>query len=162
MRLTGVLADRDSWVTYGVCPIEKAMKVVGSRNAMLTLREAFYGTTRFDDFAHRVGMSSATTAANLKALVGAGLLEKRAYREEGSRERHEYVLTPAGEGLMPIVFGLFAWGMEHCDSPPPLSLRHAECGSPLTAQLVCGDDHEVAPDDVELRVRRTRARSGAG
>jgi DNA-binding HxlR family transcriptional regulator len=33
------------------CTIAKALDVVGTRSAFLLLREAFYGTTRFDDFA---------------------------------------------------------------------------------------------------------------
>ena len=43
MRLRGPLKDRDSWVTHGKCPIEKAMRIVGSRNAMLVMREESFG-----------------------------------------------------------------------------------------------------------------------
>ena len=39
------------------CTIAKAMEVLSTRSALLILREAFYGTTRFDDFAERVGIS---------------------------------------------------------------------------------------------------------
>jgi DNA-binding HxlR family transcriptional regulator len=154
MRLMGRLADRSSWITHGACPIEKTMKVVGSRNAMLTMREAFYGTTRFDDFAEAVGMSDATTAANLKALVSAGLLEKRPYREEGARTRAEYVLTRAGEDLMPVVFGLFDWGMKHAAEPPPLVLRHEGCTHDVGVRMVCDCGFQPQPDEVELRVRQ--------
>lgn len=158
MRLTGVLADRGTWVTQGDCPIEKAMAVVGSRNAMLVMREAFYGTSRFDDFAERVGMSSATTAANLRALVEAGLLAKAPYQDVGARTRHEYALTAAGTDLMPVVLGLFDWGMRHCAEPPPLELRHHDCGEPVTVAMVCDGGHVVAPDEVDLRAIRRRSR----
>lgn len=153
MRLMGRLADRSSWITYGACPIEKTMGIVGSRNAMLTMREAFYGTRRFDDFAVAVGMSDATTAANLKALVSAGLLEKRPYREEGARTRAEYVLTPAGEDLMPVVFGLFDWGMKHAPDPPALALRHEGCVHEVGVRMVCECGVQPRPDDMELRIR---------
>jgi DNA-binding HxlR family transcriptional regulator len=155
MRLMGRLADRSSWITYGACPIEKTMGIVGSRNAMLTMREAFYGTRRFDDFAVAVGMSDATTAANLKALVSAGLLEKRPYREEGARTRAEYVLTPAGEDLMSVVFGLFDWGMKHASDPPPLALRHEGCAQEVGVRMVCECGVQPGPDDMELRIRRS-------
>ncbi|GAB4006009.1 winged helix-turn-helix transcriptional regulator [Nocardioides ultimimeridianus] len=158
MRLTGVLADRGTWVTQGDCPIEKAMAVVGSRNAMLVMREAFYGTRRFDEFAERVGMSSATTAANLRALVEAGLLAKSPYQDAGARTREEYALTAAGTDLMPVVFGLFDWGMRHCDAPPPLQLDHHDCGRQVTVAMVCDDGHVVPPEDVDLRVARRRPR----
>ncbi len=55
MTLDGVLADRDRWRTTE-CSIDKSVRVIGSRSALLILREAFYGTTRFDDFAGRVGI----------------------------------------------------------------------------------------------------------
>ena len=33
------------------------MAFAGTKSAMLIMREAFYGTTRFDDFARRVGIA---------------------------------------------------------------------------------------------------------
>ena len=48
--LRGVLADRDKWSAVGECPIEKTMTLAGTKSAMLLMREAYYGTTRFDDF----------------------------------------------------------------------------------------------------------------
>lgn len=159
MQLTGALEDRDAWTAHGSCPIEKAMEIVGSRNAMLILREAFYGTTRYEDFGHRVGMSEATTAANLKALVSAGLLTKTPYQVAGQRRRYEYVLTDAGRDLMPVVIGLFAWGMKHADAPPPLALSHHDCESPVGVQIVCGEGHRVGEDEIEMRVTPRRRRA---
>jgi DNA-binding HxlR family transcriptional regulator len=44
--LRGPLADRDAWSAVGECAIEKTMAVVGTKSAMLIMREAYYGTTR--------------------------------------------------------------------------------------------------------------------
>lgn len=65
------------------------MEVVGTRSAMLLLRESYYGATRFDDFTQRVGIADAVASARLKDLVRAGLLENSPYREPGfhCRER---------------------------------------------------------------------------
>lgn len=60
------------------------MAVVGTKSAMLIMREAYYGTTRFDDFARRVGITKAATSARLAELVELGLLKRRPYREPGS------------------------------------------------------------------------------
>ena len=49
--LQGRLTDRDAWSAMGECPIEKTMALLGTKSAMLILREAYYGTTRFEDFA---------------------------------------------------------------------------------------------------------------
>ena len=53
--MTGILDPRRGWQAT-TCPIAGAIDVVGARSAFLLLREAFYGTTRFDDFAERVGI----------------------------------------------------------------------------------------------------------
>ncbi|WP_334143963.1 helix-turn-helix domain-containing protein [Corynebacterium nuruki] len=159
MVLESRLADRSSWTTTGRCPIEQTMKVVGSRNAMLILREAFYGTTRFEDFIDRVGMSSATASSNLKALTGAGLLERRPYQEEGDRVRQEYVLTEAGSDLMPVIMGLFVWGSKHGELPTRVESVHAGCGEPVEVEVRCRAGHLLAPEDIELRLRDTGGES---
>lgn len=109
MKLDGPLADRERWRATE-CSIDKAMGVVGNRSAILLIREAFYGTTRFDDFASRVGVTDAVAAARLKELVGHGIFGKRPYRESGQRTRYEYVLTEMGRELLPAVLALMQWG----------------------------------------------------
>src|SRR5271154_7537834 len=104
--LQGVLADRDAWSAVGECSIEKTMSVLGTKSAVLIRREAYYGTTRFDDFARRVGIAESIAAARLRDLVDAGLLDRRPYQEPGQRTRYEYVLTEAGEDLLPVVVAL--------------------------------------------------------
>ena len=154
MRLRGPLDDRSTWSPVGRCPIEKAMAVVGSRPAMLVMREAHYGTRRFDDFVERVGVAPATAATHLRALTEAGLLVRRPYQEAGVRTRDEYVLTPAGAGLMPVVIGLFDWGVRYADGTDQLQYSHAACGKPVTVRVQCADGHVVGEDEVEVRLRR--------
>jgi DNA-binding transcriptional ArsR family regulator len=63
----------------------------------------------------RVGMSPATAYTDLKALTGAGLLERRPYQEEGERVRQEFVLTDAGTDLMPVVIDDIRWSRSQPD-----------------------------------------------
>src|SRR4051812_37210924 len=105
--LEGALIDRDSWSAAGNCPIEKTIGVAGTRSALLIMREAYYGPTRFDDFCRRVGITRAAAATRLSELVDAGLLTRRPYREPGQRRRDEYVLTPGGIDFMPVVWAMF-------------------------------------------------------
>jgi DNA-binding HxlR family transcriptional regulator len=156
MRLHPPLDDRDAWSPVGHCPIEKAMAVVGSRPAMLIMREAHYGTRRFDDFVTRVGLAPATASTHLRALTDAGLLERRPYQDDGSRTREEYALTPAGADLVPVVMGLFAWGARHTEDADRLELAHHGCAEPAAVRVVCAAGHEVPDDELELRVRRRR------
>ena len=156
--LEGVLADRDTWSAIGVCPVERAMKAVGTRNAMLIMREAHYGTRRFDDFAARVGITEAAASARLRDLVDAGLLEKQPYQEPGARTRHEYVLTPAGTDLLPVVIALFEWGQAHTGrKPSAMQPVHHGCGADAHVSLRCTAGHEVPPEELGLRIRPRRA-----
>lgn len=133
------------------CPINRAMGLVGSRSAMLIMREAFSGTSRFDDFVQRVEMAPATASTHLRALTEAGLLERRPYREPGGRTRDEYTLTPAGTDLAPVVFGLFEWGRKHTDVQPLVEFAHAGCGHPVEVQVRCTAGHDVGRDEIEWR-----------
>jgi DNA-binding HxlR family transcriptional regulator len=159
MQLKGGLADRSRWSAIGTCAIERAMHIVGSRNAMVIMREAMYGTTRFDDFAERVGMSPATTSSNLKMLTQAGLLMRQPYQEAGARTRDEYVLSQAGTDLMPVILGLFEWGTKYVGASE-VEFVHAECGEPVDVQVTCSAGHTLTEDQVQLRVRRTRKDGG--
>jgi DNA-binding HxlR family transcriptional regulator len=113
--LRATLTDRDGWSTGGRCPIEKTMALVGTKSAILVMREAYYGTTRFDDFVRRVGITAAPMSVRLAELVEGRLLEKRYYREPGQRGRNEYVPTAAGIDFMPVVMAMFQWGGKHFD-----------------------------------------------
>jgi DNA-binding HxlR family transcriptional regulator len=153
--LQGPLADRDAWSAIGECPIEKTMTVAGQKSAMLIMREAYYGTTRFDDFAKRVGITKAATSARLSELVGAGLLEKRPYRESGQRARQEYVLTQAGIDFMPVVWSMFQWGRKHLPHNGRLQLTHLGCDADAHVEIVCEEGHSVGFDELGMRLVRT-------
>jgi DNA-binding HxlR family transcriptional regulator len=147
--LSGPLADRSAWRTDR-CPIGKALQVVGTRSAMLILREAYYGTTRFDDFAVRVGITEAVAATRLRELTAAGIFARQPYREPGQRTRYEYRLTQKGLDLVPVVLGLFEWGGKYA-SPggrPPIELRHDGCGEPVHVSVQCEAEHEVQLNEV--------------
>ena len=58
-----------------------AMEVIGARSTMLILREALYGTTRFDDFVRRSQSTDAVVASRLKQLTELGALVKQPCQE---------------------------------------------------------------------------------
>jgi DNA-binding HxlR family transcriptional regulator len=138
------------------CPINRTMGLVGSRSAMLIMREAFYGTSRFDDFVEKVEMAPATASTHLRALTDAGLLKRQPYREPGGRTRDEYALTAAGVDLMPVLFGLFEWGRRHTDVQPLVAFAHAGCGHPIEARVRCTAGHDVPREEVETLSVRPR------
>ena len=157
LRLTGRLEPRGAW-TAERCPIARTLQVVSTRSAFLILREAFYGTTRFDDFAERVGISEPVTAARLRELVEHGLLEREDYREPGQRTRRQYRLTSRGAELLPVLVALLQWGGRWLDEHGgPVTLLHRECGEPVSAELRCAAGHHVDDEELELAPRRRTA-----
>ncbi len=130
-------------------PILQALDVLRSRSGFLVMREAFYGTRRFDDFARRLAMSPSSLAARLRALVADGLLVRVAYRESTARTRQEYVLTAKGEGLLPALVALLRWGNDYvAQAGPRLDLVHDTCGTPVRADIRCALGHEVTRDEL--------------
>jgi DNA-binding HxlR family transcriptional regulator len=162
LTLTGVLSPRERW-NASLCSIALAVEMVGSRSAFLIMREAFYGTTRFDDFARRVGVSESVTAGRLKDLVDGGLLERRPYRSRGERTRMDYHLTEMGADFFPVLAALMQWG-ERWRGPVTVTMRHHGCGAPVRTELNCGKGHPLAIGDIDLVADdgpRTRPAAGS-
>nr|WP_067786994.1 helix-turn-helix domain-containing protein [Nocardia amikacinitolerans] len=150
--MEGPLADLSSWRADD-CSIAKAMDLIGTRSAVLILREAYYGTRRFDGFAARVGITDAAAAAQLRKLTAAGVLAKQPYQEEGKRTRHEYVLTPMGRDLLPAILALMQWGDAHLQpGPAPLLLVEVATGAPVRVEVRSATGKEVELEELGIRV----------
>ncbi|MBV8987307.1 MAG: helix-turn-helix transcriptional regulator [Solirubrobacterales bacterium] len=150
INLTGALDPRESW-TADRCTLARTLDVVSTRSAFLILREAFYGTTRFDDFAERAGISEPVTAARLRELVDHGLLERQDYRDPGQRTRRAYRLTAKGGDLFPALAALMQWGDRWLDDRGgPVRLLHRDCGARVGVELRCAAGHEVTSGEIDL------------
>jgi DNA-binding HxlR family transcriptional regulator len=153
LNLTGSLSPRQAW-TADRCTLARSLDVISTRSAFLILREAFYGTTRFDDFARRVGISEPVAASRLRELVDDGLLTREDYREPGQRTRRQYRLTEKGADLFPALAALMQWGDRWLDdSGGPIELRHRGCGETVHVEMRCAAGHEVATEHVDAERR---------
>ena len=134
------------------CSIARALEIVGERWTLLILREAFLRTTRFDGFHEHLGIARNILQSRLTLLVDEGLFERRAYQDRPPR--FEYVLTPAGTDLLPVMLALLQWGDHHRapDGPPTLIL-HRGCGGAVTPVLACEGCGATAltTDEIEIR-----------
>ncbi|WP_326836502.1 helix-turn-helix domain-containing protein [Amycolatopsis rhabdoformis] len=148
----GPLADRGAWrLENENCSVARAIDVVGTRSTMLVLREALYGTTRFDDFVRRTHSTDAIVAARLKLLTELGVLVKEPYREPGVRTRFEYHLTDRGRDLLPVVFGLMQWGNTHLQPDDgPFRLSDRVTGEPVTITASTPSGKVVDLDDLVI------------
>lgn len=160
ISLQGGLSDRDAWRATS-CSIAKALEVVGTRSAMLIMREAYYGAHRFEEFVRRVEITEAVTAARLRELTAAGLLSRVPYQNPGQRTRHEYHLTRMGVDLLPALLALMQWGDRYLAEQPggPMQVTHVGCGEPVSVDVRCAAGHEVDLGGIGVRARRSRASS---
>jgi len=118
------------------CSVAATLSVVGDPWTLLILRDAFAGVRRFDDWQQRLGVARNVLAARLKTLVAHGVLEARLYSEHPPRK--DYVLTPKGRDLMPVLLTLKAWGDRHVygQDALPVDFIH-DCGAPLVPRMIC-------------------------
>ena len=132
------------------CSIDRTLQTVGTRSALLLMREVFYGVTRFDELTARVGISEPVAAARLKELVTDGLLIREPYREPGQRTRQAYRLTEKGAALLPALVALLQWGdrWAPAEGGGPVSLTHRDCGAAVGAELRCAVGHAVAAAEI--------------
>jgi DNA-binding HxlR family transcriptional regulator len=94
-----------------ICSIADALDVVGERWTLLVLRELGFGVHRFNDIRVNTGIPRETLALRLRRLEEAGLIERRQYSEHPPRD--EYVLTPSGQDIAPVLGALRQWGERH-------------------------------------------------
>ncbi len=97
--------------SYGlICPVARALDVVGERWTLLILRDLLTaGPRRFQDLLESLnGIAPTTLSARLKSLEDDGVVERRFYSDHPPRA--EYILTAKGEKLGPVVGALREWG----------------------------------------------------
>lgn len=147
--------DSGSPGARSLCSVASALDVVGTRSTLLLMREAFYGTRRFERLAARVGISEAAASTRLRDLVAADLLAKVPYQDVGSRTRMEYVLTEKGRDLLPTVLALMQWGDKWSGtaSGPPVTVEHVGCDAPVGVEVRCGAGHRVDYSDLRVAPR---------
>lgn len=156
------------------CPIGRALEQVGQWWSILILREALYGVTRFDEFEKSLQIAPTMLTRRLKALVEAGVLERRAYSERPVR--YEYLLTDAGRDFRPVIIALYTWGNKYL-APEGASIQLVNARTGAMAEPVLVDRHSgveikgsdfvfvpgpAATEGVIRRLSRARAAAPAG
>jgi DNA-binding HxlR family transcriptional regulator len=155
MKLSGSLADRDRWTVADLCPMERALDLIGTHSAMVLLREVLWGGRRFDDLARRAGVTEQIAAKRLRQLVDAGLLARQPYQQPGQRTRYEYVLTERGRELFPVLLSLIEFGrLLQGETTNSLEFVHEGCGAPLVPQIRCTAGHDVALEEATARIAK--------
>jgi DNA-binding HxlR family transcriptional regulator len=129
------------------CPVARTMAVLGERWAILILREAYYGASRFDEFARNLGIAPNILSARLRSLVAHGVLER------GAGRRPDYRLTEKGRDFFPAFLALKRWGDRWMtdERGPLILLEERASGRPVEAPpLLAADGAPLTPEMVRV------------
>ncbi|MEU3072634.1 winged helix-turn-helix transcriptional regulator [Streptomyces laurentii] len=133
------------------CPVARSVDAIGDWWSLLIVRDAFDGSRRFGEFQRSLGVAKNILTARLRSLVAGGVLAS-VPASDGSAYR-EYVLTPKGEALFPVVVALRQWGEQHFFSPGEehselVDRRHEQPLRPL--EVRSADGRTVRPGDTTV------------
>lgn len=125
------------------CPVARSLDGIGDWWSLLIVRDAFDGVRRFGEFQKSLGISKGILASRLQDLVALGVLAVTS-ASDGSAWQ-EYVLTPKGEALFPVIVALRQWGEAFCYRPgePHSELVDRTEGKPLAPLIVRDADGEI-------------------
>ncbi|MBR1152926.1 helix-turn-helix domain-containing protein [Bradyrhizobium sp. JYMT SZCCT0428] len=136
------------------CPIARSLDAIGDWWSLLIIREALFGSRRFGEFQKSLGLAKNILTVRLRALVDQGIL-KLAPASDGSAYQ-EYLLTPKGRGVFPILVALRQWSEEFDDHPEEITtiLVDKEKGRPVRKlELHSQDGRLLTAADTALKPR---------
>jgi len=93
------------------CPVHLVLSYIGSKWAILILKELFHGNRRTNEFLSALpGISTKTLTARLRELESNGLIKRTVFPEVPPRV--EYSLTSKGREVQPIMAALHQVGQQ--------------------------------------------------
>jgi DNA-binding HxlR family transcriptional regulator len=150
--------ERVSFAKAG-CPIARSLERVGEWWSILIMRDALNGLTRFDEFQRNLGIAPNMLTRRLKALVSAGLLERRKCCEKPVR--YEYVVTERGLDFRPVLWTLSTWGNKHfAPEGPSVVLVDRETGKWAKPVLIDAGNGKTMTDGKYIHVTGPAASKG--
>jgi DNA-binding HxlR family transcriptional regulator len=136
------------------CPVARSLDAIGDWWSLLIIRDALFGAHRFGEFQKNLGLAKNILTVRLRTMVDQGIL-KMAPASDGSAYQ-EYVLTPKGRGIFPILVALRQWSEEFDERPDEIAtiLVDREKGKPVRKlELYSQDRRLLAANDTTLKPR---------
>ena len=91
------------------CPVCRTAEIVCGKWTLLVIRDLAEGRSRFCELERSLaGISPRTLSLRLRALEEEGIVERQTFPEVPPRV--EYVLTPKGRALVPLIEDMRAYG----------------------------------------------------
>jgi DNA-binding HxlR family transcriptional regulator len=142
------------------CPIARSLDVLGDWWSLLIIRDALLGRRRFGEFQKSLGLAKNILSTRLHTLVDQGILELKP-ASDGSAYQ-EYVLTPKGRGIFPILVALRQWSEEFDEHPEEIAtiMVDRNKGRPVAKlELRAQDGRLLGFGDTTLKARPAARRS---
>jgi DNA-binding HxlR family transcriptional regulator len=119
-------------------PVERTLSVLSGRWKAVILDVLLDGPHRTCELEKRIaGMSQKVLIEQLRALEEHGMVSRQP--SAGHRQGIEYLLTPLGESLRPVLEALIEWGAHHAKE--------------------LDEVHRLLPCDAVVRDRKPRSRT---
>jgi DNA-binding HxlR family transcriptional regulator len=145
------MAKRES-LESATCPVARAMSVIGDGWSMLIIRDVWLGLRRFSEIQKSLGLAKNILTMRLRALVAHGILKTQPAADGSAYQ--DYVLTPKGRAVFPIMVALRQWGEEFAFAPNELSniMVDRKTGRRVRKlELHAADGRLLEPGDTELK-----------
>jgi DNA-binding HxlR family transcriptional regulator len=98
-------------VTNDTCPVCATAEIVCGKWTLLVIRDLAEGRSRFCQLERSLaGISPRTLSLRLRGLEEEGIVERQTFPEVPPRV--EYVLTPKGWALVPLIESMRTYGQE--------------------------------------------------
>jgi DNA-binding HxlR family transcriptional regulator len=94
-----------------LCPVARALHVIGDWWSLLIIYEVIAGPKRFGEMQRDLGVAKNILATRLKALSAEGIVE--AVPASDGSVYQEYVITIMGRALLPTLVALAQWSSEY-------------------------------------------------
>lgn len=117
--------------------VGRMLGLLGDEWTLLITQQALLGASRFSEFAARLPISSAVLTARLRSMTSDALLE---------RSGRQYLLTPRGRALWPVLVSIWAWERRWVPEHTLPAMRHNGCGAAFAPVLTCGGCGETTSE----------------
>ncbi len=111
--------------------------VLGDEWTLLIAQQSLLGATHYNEFAARLPISHAVLTRRLSAMTVDGLLIRTRYQE--NPPRYEYVMTPQGRSLWPVLTSVWEWERRwvpgHAERLP--TMHHVSCDAEFAPMVTC-------------------------
>jgi DNA-binding HxlR family transcriptional regulator len=134
------------------CPVARSLDALGDWWSLLIIRDAFLGIRRFSEFQRSLACAKNILTVRLRALVDHGILTT-VPASDGSAYQ-EYLLTPKGRGVFPVLVALRQWSEEFSGEASgfPTLLVDREKGRPVRKlELRAHDGRLLGDGETDVR-----------